>query len=172
MTRTLRQGAAACVDGAIGGGLATVAMSLVMLGARRVGLVGELPPERMVAVALDAADQRARKGRARDALAVVLHVGFGVTTGALFGILYRRLRLPVPALPQGMIYGSLVWLVSYMGWIPALGLMPVATRDEPRRPVVMVLAHEVYGAVLGALVGYHPWRWGAPSPHQHASRES
>jgi len=59
MTRTLRQGSAACVDGAIGGGLATVAMSVVIRGARRVGLVGELPPERMAAVALDAATRRA-----------------------------------------------------------------------------------------------------------------
>jgi len=164
MTLTLRQGATAVVDGAIGGGLATIAMSLVMLGARRVGLVDELPPDRMAAVALDAADQRVRTGRAREALAVVLHVGFGVATGVLFGILYRRLRLPVPALPQGVVYGSLVWLISYMGWVPALGLMPAATRDGPRRPVVMVLAHGVYGAVLGALVGC----WGAPSPHQHA----
>jgi len=47
------------VDGAIGGGLATVAMSVVIRGARRVGLVGELPPERMAAVALDAATRRA-----------------------------------------------------------------------------------------------------------------
>ncbi len=85
MTLTLRQGAAAVVDGAIGGGLATMAMSVVMLGARRVGLVEELPPERMATVALDAAGQRARTGRVREALAVVLHVGFGVATGCFSG---------------------------------------------------------------------------------------
>jgi len=60
-------------------------------------------------------------------------------------------------------------VVSYMGWVPAVGLMPVATRDEPRRPVVMVLAHGVYGAVLGALVGRRSRRRGAPPLRQAAS---
>ncbi len=40
----VRQDIEALADGSIGGGVGTVAMSLVMLGARRAGLVGELPP--------------------------------------------------------------------------------------------------------------------------------
>ena len=143
---------AALVDGGIGGGVATMVMSLVMQGARRAGLVGELPPARMAAALLDAVGVRARPRWTRDALAVVLHLGFGVAAGALFALLRGRLRLPVPLALQGIAYGVVVWLVSYMGWVPAVGLMPAATRDEPRRPVVMVLAHRVYGAALGALV--------------------
>ncbi len=50
---------------------------------------------------------------------MVAHVG--VVTGALFGVLCRRLRLSVPALPRGVINGSLVWLVSDRGWVSALG---------------------------------------------------
>jgi len=152
------------VDEGIGGGVGTVAMSLVMLGARRAGLVGELPPTRMAAALLDAVSVRGGPGWVRNALAVVLHLGFGAAAGEFFALLRGRLRLPVAPAVQGMAYGVVVWWVSYMGWVPAVGLLPAATRDEPRRPVVMVCAHGVYGAVLGALVGYRSRRGGAPPP--------
>ena len=144
---------AALVDGGIGGGVGTMAMSLVMLGARRAGLVGELPPTRMAAALLNAVGVRGGPGWVRDALATVSHLGFGAAAGGLFALLRVRLRMPVAPILQGMAYGLVVWLVSYMGWVPAFGLLPAATRDEPRRPVVMSLAHLIYGAVLGALVG-------------------
>jgi len=162
----------ALADGSIGGGVGTVAMSLVMLGARRAGLVGELPPSRMAAALCDAVGLRARPRWARNALAVVLHLGFGAATGGLFALLRGRLRLPVAPALQGLAYGLVVWLVSYMGWVPAVGLMPVATRDEPRRPVVMVCAHGVYGAILGALVGRRSRRRGMPPARQDASRRT
>ncbi len=142
----------ALVDGGIGGGVATMVMSLVTLGARHAGLVGELPPLRLAAALLDAVGVRARPRWARDTLAAVLHLGFGVAAGSLFGLVCGRLRAPLAPALQGMAYGVVVWLISYMGWVSALGLLPVATRDEPRRPVVMVLAHLVYGAAQGALV--------------------
>jgi len=150
---------AALVDGGSGGGVGTVAMSLVMLGACRAGLVGELPPGRLAAALRDAVGLRARPRWARNVRAVVVHLGFGAAAGGLFARPRGRPRLPVAPALQGIAYGLVVWPVSYRGWVPALGLLPVATRDEPRRPVVMALAHLVCGAVLGALVGRHPPRW-------------
>ena len=50
-----------------------------------------------------------------------------------------------------MVTGLSVWAVSYQGWVPALGILPKASEDRPARPAVMVAAHVVYGAVLGAL---------------------
>jgi hypothetical protein len=50
-----------------------------------------------------------------------------------------------------VVTGLAVWAVSYQGWIPALGILPKASEDRPARPAVMVTAHVVYGAVLGAL---------------------
>jgi len=165
----VRRESAALVDGAVGGGVGTVAMSLVMLGARRGGLMGELPPARLAAALLDAVSLRGGPGWARDALATVSHVGFGAA-GSLFALPRGRLRLPVAPALQGMAYGLAVWLVSYMGWIPAFGLLPVATRAEPGRPVVMVLAHGVYGVVLGALVGRCSRRRRALPPRQDDDR--
>jgi hypothetical protein len=54
---------------------------------------------------------------------------------------------------QGVAFGSGVWLVSYMGWVPWLQIMPPAHEDRPGRPQTMLAAHWVYGGVLGALSG-------------------
>ncbi len=143
---------AALVDGGVGGGIVTAVMSLALLGARRAGLVDRLPPEQMTVRLLEVAGLRAGK-RTRGTLATLLHGLFGVSAGALFGLVRPHPGVSLPPAVQGVVYGGLVWLVSYMGWIPALGLMPAATRDGPRRPLVMALAHGVYGVVLGAFVG-------------------
>ncbi len=168
----MRRDSEALADGGIGSGVGTMAMSLVMRGARRAGLVGALPPGRMAAALCNAVGLRARPRWARNALAVVLHLGVGAAAGGLFALLRGRLRMPVAPALQGLAYGVVVWLVSYMGWVPAVGLLPVATRDEPRRPVGMVVAHGVYGAVLGALVGHRSRRRGMPPPRQDASRRT
>ncbi len=143
---------ASAVAGAVDGAAGTVAMSVLMLGARQVGLVERLPPERITAATLDALGLPHSRGT-RNALAPLLHLGFGVVAGVLFGLLRRVLRLPLSSVLQGTAYGCLVWLVSYMGWVPMLGLMPPASRDQPRRTIVMVGAHLLYGAVLGAFAG-------------------
>lgn len=142
----------AMLDGTVGGGVGTVAMSGVMLAARGAGLTGELPPERITAAALEAGGLPARDERLRHLLAAATHLAFGGGAGALFGILHRRLRPPVPPALHGAVFATLVWAVSYRGWVPALGILPPAERDRPDRTVTMVLAHWVYGAVLGAVV--------------------
>ncbi|MCA1723436.1 MAG: DUF1440 domain-containing protein, partial [Thermomicrobia bacterium] len=88
----------------------------------------------------------------QDALATALHFGFGMGSGALFGLLHRRLPFRVPAALHGMFFASLIWVTSYQGWVPALGIMPPASEDRPDRPRVMFLVHLVYGAILGAIV--------------------
>jgi hypothetical protein len=51
----------------------------------------------------------------------------------------------------GIIYGSVIWLVSYQGWVPGLDIMPPANRDHRGRVATMVVGHWVYGASLGLL---------------------
>ena len=150
---TARSAGAAFATGGLSGAGATIVMSVVMLGARRAGLIADSPPERITAAALDTVGVRERSTPTQDALTMLFHLGFGVSAGAIFGLLYRLARLPIPPIAQGMIYGSLVWFVSYGGWVPALGIMPPPTRDEPGRPVVMIIEHWIYGGVLGAIVG-------------------
>ncbi len=134
------------VRGGVAGAAATVAMSSLMLAAGRAGLVGRQAPEAIVrqAGALVGAEPR---GRVAGALAAAAHLGFGVGTGAAYGLL--------PPSPRPVAHGVLVALgvyaISYAGWVPGLGALPVAHRDREDRQTVMVAAHVVYGAVLGAL---------------------
>ncbi|MFO0618822.1 MAG: hypothetical protein U0414_39900 [Polyangiaceae bacterium] len=83
----------------------------------------------------------------RSVATLVAHLGFGAGLGALYAVL-RKHRL-VPRHPAtGAAFGALVWLSSYAGWVPKLGIMPPPSKDRPFRPSVMLLAHLVYGASL------------------------
>jgi len=121
-----------------------------MVGAKRFGLVGELPPETITATMLHRAGV-GHSGDQQDALAAVLHFGFGAATGAAFGVIAPKpLMVRVPA---GMAYGAAIWGVSYMGWVPALGIMPPAERDRRDRQAIMLAAHLIYGTALAVLIG-------------------
>lgn len=136
--------------------LSTVAMSVVMLGAKRAWVTGELPPERITRRAIDAVSAEPPDDHKEDAIAAVAHLGFGAFAGALFGLVRTRTGAargsPAIAAFTGMIYATGFWLVSYQGWVPALGMMPPASSDRRGRVVSMLAAHWVYGAALGVLV--------------------
>ncbi|MGI8855899.1 MAG: DUF6789 family protein [Thermomicrobiales bacterium] len=142
----------AILDGALGGAVGTVGMSSLMLAAAKAGLMGEHPPDTIAGAALDAVGVHEPDEEAQDAAATLLHFGFGIGCGALFGLLHRRLPFRVPGALHGMVFASIVWATSYQGWVPALGIMPPASEDRPDRPRVMLLAHLVYGALLGSIV--------------------
>ncbi len=138
--------------GAGAGAIATLVMSAVMLAAGKLGFHGKQPPEVIVETALDAADID-RSERTENVLAGLAHLGFGGSMGALFALLRRMARTPGPEVLHGAGFGLGVWAVSYQGWIPALGILPPPSRDTSERPPTMIVAHLVYGAVLGGLVG-------------------
>lgn len=142
----------AILDGGLGGAVGTVGMSALMLAAGKAGLLGEHPPDTIAGAALDVVGIHGQGEEQQDALAILLHFGFGIGTGALFGLLHRRLPFRMNATLHGVIFGSIVWATSYQGWIPALGIMPPASEDRPDRPRVMLVAHWVYGAILGAVL--------------------
>ncbi len=127
-------------------------MSALMIGARRSGLLGRMPPEKITSRALDAAGFRRRDSRTQDLLATILHFAFGGGAGALFAVGSKQVRPPLPPALQGIFWGTAVWGVSYLGWVPALGIMPHAARDRPGRALTMLGAHWLYGAVLGQLL--------------------
>ena len=141
--------------GAAAGAIATVAMSAVMLGAKRAGVSGELPPERITRTAIDRLTARPLDDHTEHTIASVAHFGFGAVAGALFNLLITREGSPrvspLIAASAGMIYATCVWLVSYQGWVPGLGFMPPASRDRRGRVATMLLAHWVYGGALGIL---------------------
>lgn len=144
----------AAFDGAIGGLVATVPMSAAMLVARRLGFMGRQPPERITQKVFFRGLRRVRSRETRNALATVLHFTFGGVGGAVYGVAQRRLPVRVNPILTGVVFGTLVWAVSYMGWVPALGLMPQPRHDRPDRPVIMIVAHWIFGATLGAVTAW------------------
>lgn len=110
-----------------------------------------LPPRRITMRALSKTgvrpharlDEPARRG-----LTLAAHYGYGTGAGALFGaIAPANTRDAVAA---GIGYGLLVWAASYLGLMPALDLHPPATRESPGRNMMMIAAHVVWGAAMGA----------------------
>ena len=110
-----------------------------------------LPPRRITMRALRKAgvrphadlDEPARRG-----LTVAAHYGYGTGAGALFGAIAPSSARD--AVAAGIGYGLLVWAASYLGLMPALGLHPPATRETPGRTIMMIAAHVVWGAAMGA----------------------
>lgn len=138
--------------GALAGGIATVPMTAFMLAAQRKGYLGEAPPKLITNVALISAGVHIHDQDKQTAVAGSVHFGFGIVCGALFGALSWAATAPA-RMVQGMLFGLTVWFVSYNGWIPALHIMPSPEDDRPRRPIVMILAHLIYGSILGGIVG-------------------
>jgi hypothetical protein len=136
--------------GLAAGFVATAAMSSLMLAARRVGLMGKLPPEKITDKALKAVGLRTSKRTAKG-LSMTAHFAYGMTSGALFAGVIRGKVLRNHPVVEALAFTALVYVASYVGWIPALGIMPPPQRDRPGRPASMWLAHLVYGTVLGTL---------------------
>jgi len=138
---------AALLRGAWAGAVATGAMSAVMFGAQRAGLMGRMPPHKITTAALRRLRPWTTPSAPTKALASVAHLGFGVAAGALYGLLRRGRGSVAGALG----YATAVWAASYVGWVPSLGLMRPAHRDRPGRQPALLAAHLVYGAVLDLL---------------------
>ncbi len=132
------------VRGAVAGTVATAAMSAVMLALREQ--VGEQPPDAIVKHVARGVGVTPTE-READAMAVVAHVGFGSGVGSAYALLPRV----GPPAARGVATALAVYAASYQGWVPALGILPPASQDQPGRPAVMVAAHVVYGAVLGVV---------------------
>lgn len=135
--------------GAAAGAVATAPMSAVMLGAGKLGLMGEQPPEAITKEAVAEATGTELEGAASDALASLAHLAFGAGSGVLHAALPKSDRVPAPV--SGMALALTIWSASYQGWVPKFGALPHADRDRNDRVAVMIGAHLLFGAVLGSL---------------------
>ncbi|HYC02111.1 MAG TPA: hypothetical protein VED40_02395 [Azospirillaceae bacterium] len=76
-------------------------------------------------------------------LTMLAHFGYGGLVGAAWPAWARAMgRDPL----SGVAFGLAVWAGSYLGWIPAVGLLEPATRHPTRRVGLMLSAHVVWGA--------------------------
>ena len=128
--------------GGIAGFVGTLAMTAAM---RR--LHEQLPPAERYPLTpreiVDSAAEKADAGIADETakdVTTAAHFVYGAASGALLGIANVMMG-PV----SGGLAGFGVWLGSYMGWIPGVGLLKPATRHPARRNLLMIGAHIVWG---------------------------
>ena len=127
------------VIGAMAGLVGTMAMTSAMARLHRRLPQPErypLTPREIVDSTLDVEEEES----ARD-LTIVSHFAYGAACGAIVAAVDSR-----PRTGAGAAAGVLVWLGSYMGWIPALAILKPATRHPARRNLLMIAVHLVWGA--------------------------
>jgi hypothetical protein len=86
----------------------------------------------------------------REAATWASHFAYGAACGALYGAVSGG-ALGRHAALSGAGFGAAVWAGSYLGWLPAAGILTPATEHPPRRNALMIAAHVVWG-VTAALV--------------------
>lgn len=145
-------------DGVLAGLIATVPMTATMVLLHHYLPSYEqnpLPPREITERVTGRAGTRgvlrhAKQEREMGAATLAAHFGYGAAAGGLYAVVAQR--LPGPPVLGGVLFGLLVWAGSYLGLLPALGIMAPATEQPPRRNALMVAAHVVWGLVTGALM--------------------
>lgn len=137
--------------GAVAGFLATAAMTAAMEAMHRRLPRQEqypLPPSEITSVVTVKTGLRQHLDRSGHFVVTILaHFGYGAAVGALYVPSLRR--VPLPAAVRGSLFGVIVWAVSYLGWLPAFGILRPATEHPARRTALMIAAHLVWGSTLG-----------------------
>jgi len=140
--------------GALAGLAATVPMSLAMKAMHEQLPEHEQYPLPPRAVTMEVAERAGVRGQLgeeeRQAATWASHFGYGAACGALYGALAAG--RDVPPLAAGVGFGLAVWAGSYLGWLPAAGIIRPATEHPPRRNALMIAAHVVWGATTGLVV--------------------
>jgi len=118
-----------------------------MLGRPSVERIGTPPPQRIAETLLSARSRDDRR-----AAAAIIHLGVGVGSGALYGLLRRGRRGgSLGGALSGALFGLAVWAAGYEVLVPAIGALPPAHRDARGRRAALIQAHLVYGGTLGVL---------------------
>jgi hypothetical protein len=137
--------------GAAAGAAATVPMTWAMETLHRLLPPHErypLPPREISdRVTEEAGVRQQMDEREQFWLALASHVGYGTAAGAVYAPLARA--CPGSSVVKGVAYGLAVWAGSYLGLLPALGILSPATRHPVRRTALMIAAHVVWGSALG-----------------------
>ncbi|GHG53987.1 hypothetical protein GCM10012320_25110 [Sinomonas cellulolyticus] len=116
-------------------------MTAIFGAAGASGLIHRQPPEKIVRTLFPSLPTTSK-----EVLALSSHLSYGMSGGAIYACLMpARLRGP----GTGTLFGAMVWLAGYEGWLPALDVLPPAHEDRPGRAGSVFVAHLVYGWTLG-----------------------
>jgi uncharacterized membrane protein YagU involved in acid resistance len=149
--RPRKTAAQGMVLGGIAGAIGAATMIPLRLGARRFGLVNKTVPQAIEeSLATRAGVGRRFAAEAHHVADELLHVGFGSTLGAVYGLVVRGARRE-SVLGRGLLFGAAAWLFGAGIVVPLLGAARPLWRAQPSEQLVNVAAHLLFG-VSAALV--------------------
>ncbi|HEY0087158.1 MAG TPA: hypothetical protein VGB65_14765 [Allosphingosinicella sp.] len=135
------------VIGAIAGFVGTMAMTSAMQRLHKRLPERErypLTPREIVDSTAEKAGVSLGNEAAKD-ITTAAHFAYGAAMGALIAAMN-----PEPSKKTGAAAGLLVWLASYLGWIPAMNVLEPATEHPRRRNLLMIGVHLVWGAATAS----------------------
>jgi hypothetical protein len=140
--------------GALGGISATGPMTIAMVWLHRCLPAAHrysLPPREITVHLAKAIRVHRQLGPdARAMLTLINHFGYGAMVATLYAL--AESRVGVGVLVKGPIFGAIVWLISYLGFLPAVGILEPATKHPPSRNALMLVVHLIWGLQVGIFV--------------------
>lgn len=141
------------LQGAVAGCVATAPMTMVMTVLHRMLPRREqypLPPSEIVEQIEETIGVEQHMNEQQHlGLTLFGHFGYGAAVGAGYALVHKQ--LPFGKIANGIVYGLLVWTVSYLGLLPVAGVSRPATEHPARRNALMIAAHVVWGAATAWL---------------------
>lgn len=140
------------MHGALAGAVGAACMTALRMLARRVGLIQQTVPQAVETWVQGRATLRLPPLPSQRALHHLadqgLHVGYGATFGALYGLALADTRASAPKL---IAFGVGTWVFGSFLLLPSLKIMRPEWRATPQELLVNVAAHFLYAGSVGLL---------------------
>lgn len=137
-----------------GGALATFPMTIVSEIVQRQLPRPEqepLPPKQIADVLMERLGvKHVLSTEEQEAFALASHYGYGALAGTSYALLFPKRTSA--SLLRGMGFGMAVWAASYLGWLPAMRILPSAVKWPRGRNIIMIAGHLVWGVVIDLLL--------------------
>lgn len=141
--------------GAAGGLVGTMAIQTLMAASQRWVPEAQPPiredPGKFLVEKAEKALPRSLQERvpeeAEHVAARALGMGYGMTFGALYGALRPAGGNPST---DGLVLGTACWAAGYLGWLPALGLLPPIWKQTAPQAIGSAVEHLAYGVATVA----------------------
>lgn len=137
--------------GALGGAGATLVLSGLRGAWKKAGIVSDTAPTQVVDRVEEVFTQEGFSPTTRWVLAAAAHVGYGVSTGAAFGLLRRRTVGRNVEAAVGSSLGILAWGAGWASWLPLTGVHSPPWEQQTTKVLLPVIDHAVFGAAWGLI---------------------
>ncbi|WP_321884069.1 DUF6789 family protein [Burkholderia cepacia] len=128
--------------GTFAGFVATVVLSILMVMKHSMGVMPELDPIGMISYMLH---------MSTPLIGWVMHFMIGIVWGVAFALTSRV--FPGAFWLKGMLFAVVPWLIMMFVMMPMAGAGPFGLDMGMAVPVMTLMLHLVFGAVLGAVYG-------------------